>query len=207
MRSIQNWASPPHNIKKEEKMKKLLTLLFVAAFVITAIVSCDITSPNTTPKPNSGDFKAILNPDIFDEALDEFMDSYSRYGLKIVASLQPDNRFRFVFNKRTIDKHTLLDILKEDCRIKNVDFNEVDLVWLTGTVAGKTNKLFYDENYGYNEFIDEMIQKYAKWDLRRTKYALIDLAGVFGFDFNPDLVCDFEVLRTLRNYPIVEHLN
>ncbi|MCL2065795.1 MAG: hypothetical protein FWG98_15685 [Candidatus Cloacimonetes bacterium] len=84
--------------------KSVKKLILIIVSIMIALLSLSCTSDKITEHEpqdwTSGELYAKLNKDIKDEALEEFLLSYSEYKLKIIFHDRLGNRFRFSFDSR-----------------------------------------------------------------------------------------------------------
>ncbi|MCL2065602.1 MAG: hypothetical protein FWG98_14680 [Candidatus Cloacimonetes bacterium] len=91
--------------------KSVKKLILIIISLVIALFSLSCTSEKfTEPEPQdwiSGEFYAKLNEDIKDDALEEFLLSYSEYKLKTIFHDRLGNRFRFSFDHEKINENIM----------------------------------------------------------------------------------------------------
>ncbi|MCL2064615.1 MAG: hypothetical protein FWG98_09645 [Candidatus Cloacimonetes bacterium] len=95
------------------KSHKKLFLIIIS--IVIALLSLSCTSDKITEHEpqdwTSGELYAKLNEDIKNEALEEFLLSYSEYDLKTIFHDRLGNRFRFSFDYEKINEFKFLERL------------------------------------------------------------------------------------------------
>ncbi|MCL2065467.1 MAG: hypothetical protein FWG98_14000 [Candidatus Cloacimonetes bacterium] len=115
-----------------------------------------------------GELIVGLSSSTNDKTINDFIRSYSRYGLKIVTSARSINYFRLSFNPSLVDEFDFRYIMHDDPLVNWVDFNGPLRIWVSGEFFVSLHDNDYHsfiESYSiytvklktYNEFTNSLL--------------------------------------------------
>ncbi|MCL2065625.1 MAG: hypothetical protein FWG98_14805 [Candidatus Cloacimonetes bacterium] len=175
------------------KSVKKLILIIISIVIAVLNISCS-SEKFTEPEPQdwtSGELYAKLNEDIKDEALEEFLLSYSEYELKIIFHDRLGNRFRFSFDYEKINEFKFLELMKNDQRVIWIRFQGQLPDWAPGIIIAQLHA------HVREELLEEFLNSYSEYELK-IDFQVLKI-NYFRFLFNYEIIDEFDFLLKIQN--------
>ena len=118
--------------------KSVKKLILIIISIVIAVLNISCTSKKLTEHEpqdwTSGELYAKLNEDIKDEALKEFLLSYSEYELKIIFHDRLGNRFCFSFEHEKGKEFYFFGKLEKNIRVFETTFAHDDYISMLSSI-------------------------------------------------------------------------
>jgi|GEM_PF-2529228 len=145
------------------------------------------------PDWTQGEMTVHLLEKVDKENLEDFLQDYSEYELKILFYDRIRNRIRISFDHKAIDEYDFMRILGADSRVKHSNFRESLPDW----DQGKLIIVFKNSD----ENVDEFVKTYSDYEMKLLNH-FPEIKMAF-FSFNHYIVDEFDLYDMVKDDPRV----